>query len=83
MVKKVRIEGVEIELSSESEFDKLIPFSDEEYELIYYNSALIVLYDLQIDCQREIIPNGIEILCNLLEEDAITQTQVQLEPKSF
>lgn len=69
MVKKVQINGIEIELSKEPEFDDLVPFSEEEYELIYYNSAILVLYDLQIDSLKEIEPKLIDILCTLIEEE--------------
>lgn len=83
MVKKVKVDGVEIELSQESEFDTLIPFSEEEYELIHYNSALLVLYDLQIDSSQEVIPNGIDILCNLLGDDDAPNTQTQVQSNTF
>lgn len=65
----VQIGKVTIELFEKSEFDRVIDFSEEEKAMIYYNSALITLYDFISAPIRRFHPETFDALLEIADQE--------------
>ena len=67
----VRIGKVTIELFEKSEFDRAIDFSEEEKAMIYYNSALITLYDFISAPTLKFHPETFDALLEIADQELL------------
>lgn len=74
----VQIDKVTIELFEKSEIDRAIDFSEEEKAMIYYNSALITLYDFISAPTRKFHPEAFDALLEIADQELL---ELFTEPK--
>lgn len=67
----VQIGKVTIELFDKSEFDRAIDFSEEEKAMIYYNSALVTLYDFISAPTRTFHPEAFDALLEIADQELL------------
>lgn len=65
----LNIGTVKVDLFKRSEFERHIDFTDEEKALIYYNSALITLYDFISSSFNTTQSDDLEIFLEIAEEE--------------
>jgi hypothetical protein len=67
----VQIGKVTIELFEKSELDRAIDFSEEEKAMIYYNSALITLYDFISAPAQNFHPETFDALLEIADKELL------------